>query len=79
MGTIDLYKVAAVVAVTGVASWIFSCETLFLLGFVMALAVAVVIGSLIGAMTLSERVSEEFAREKAAWRNVRAGTNISHR
>ncbi len=79
MGTIDLYKVAAVVAATGVASWMFSCETLFLLGFVVALGVAAVVGSLIGAMALSERLSEEFARERAAWRNVRAGTNISHR
>lgn len=79
MGTMNPYMVAGVVAATGVVSWMFSCETLFLLGFVAALAVAVVVGSLIGAMTLSERISEEFARERAAWRNMRAGTNISHR
>ncbi len=79
MSAINMYVMGAIVGVTGVVSWMFSWETLFLLGFISALALAVVVGTMIGLMTLTERISDEFARERAAWRNVRAGTEVPHR
>lgn len=78
MEKIDVYKVAAGVAATGIISWIYSLESLFVLGFLITIAVASMYGVLIGIMTVSERVTAEFAREKGEWKNVEAGARVSH-
>lgn len=79
MSTNDIYKAGALVVTAGILSWVFSCELLFALGFVAALVISLVVGLLIGFMALTERVSAEFARERAEWKGTRAGAHISHR
>jgi len=79
MEKIDVYKVVAGIAAVAVISWIFSLESLFLLGALVTLALGAMCGVLIGIMVLSERVSSEFVRDKAQWKNVEAGARVSHR
>jgi|GEM_PF-3109152 len=80
MDRMDVYKVAAAAALLLATSWVCSVETLLVLGMIAAAVPAVIFLAAIGVMAVSERVSAEFARDRAeTWRKVDARATVPHR
>ncbi len=62
-----IYGGIALLGVSAAASWIFSCEVLFVLGVVLTLAMSSITMLILGSLIITEKVMLAREREKAEW------------
>jgi|GEM_PF-5013634 len=62
-----IYGGVALLGASAVASWVFSCEVLFVLGVVLTLVMSSVTMLILGSLVITEKVMLAREREKAEW------------